>query len=94
MAEFRTETDQLADGGGRQSALAASLHGLQGAVRAAADGIAGASGHAGAAAAGSAWGAAWATQVAAHAEAVQLSARNLDGAAAAYRETDEGQMRG
>ena len=94
MAEFRVDTDQLAGGEGDQILVTEWLGTSAGILQATAAAIAGAAGHAGASAAGEAWGRAWGAEMAGHAEAVQRSGRNLAAAAAAYRETDEGQMRG
>ncbi|MGI8750491.1 MAG: hypothetical protein ACR2J6_08085 [Thermoleophilaceae bacterium] len=94
MAEFRVDTDQLAGGEGTQTLVSGWLETSAGMLRATAAEIAGAAGHAGASAAGDAWGVAWGAEMAGHAEAVRRSGRNVAAAASAYRETDEGQMRG
>lgn len=94
MPRFRADTDQLAAGEGHAAAIAGVLAEAAGLMRAAAGSIADAAGHAGASAAGAAFGSAWEQSLAGHGEAVQRSGRNVAAAAAAYRETDEGQMRG
>jgi len=94
VAGFRVDTDQLAGGEGDQVLVTGWLGTSAGMLAATAAAIAGAAGHPGASAAGDAWGAAWGAEMAGQAEAVQRSGRNLAAAAAAYRETDEGQMRG
>jgi hypothetical protein len=93
VARLRVDTEQLAAGEGHHAVVAGDLRGSAGSVRAAAAGIAGAAGHAGAAAAGDAWGVAWAAALSGHADAVHATGRNLAAAAAAYRETDDRQMR-
>ncbi len=86
------DTEQLAAGQGRHDAIAAAIGGCSGLVRLAAGSIAGAAGHDGAAGAGADWGAAWEGALGAHAEAVRRTGTNVSAAAAAYRETDDGQM--
>lgn len=93
MSRFQVDTEQLAAGEGHAAVVAGVLAESAGLLRSAASSIADSAGHAGASAAGSAWGGAWEASLGAHAQAVQRSGRNLTAAAAAYRETDEGQMR-
>jgi Excreted virulence factor EspC, type VII ESX diderm len=93
MPRIDVTTDELAAGGSHQAAVAAAIGGSAGLVRAAGAAIAGAAGHAGAATAGSDWGAAWEAELSARADVVGRSAHNLDAAAAAYEETDGGQIR-
>jgi hypothetical protein len=93
MARIDVDTNELTAGGGHQAAVAATIGGSAGLVRAAGAAIAGAAGSAGAAAAGSDWGAAWEAELTARADTVGWSARSLEAAAAAYQETDAGQIR-
>jgi hypothetical protein len=94
MPGFQVNTDELAAGGGHQHVVAAAVGGTAGLVRAAASAIAEGAGHSGASAAGSAWGTAWEAELTARAELLRRSAANVAAAAEAYRETDDGQMRG
>jgi hypothetical protein len=90
---IHVRTDELAVGQGHQAGIAAAIVGSAGLVRAASGAIAEAAGHAGAASAGADWGAAWETELVSRAEVARRAGENLGAAAAAYRETDEGQMR-
>jgi uncharacterized protein YukE len=87
------DTEQLGAGAGHHVLVAGALRDTAGSVRAAAAAIAGGAGHAGAASAGDAFGASWAGALSGHADAVHATGRNLAAAAAAYRETDDRQMR-
>ena len=93
MAEIRVQPGELEAGSGRQTAGALDLLETAGEVTATADSISGAAGHGGAAAAGSSWGGAWPRVLGVRADAQQRAAANLTAAAAAYQETDEGQIR-
>jgi hypothetical protein len=93
MPGFEVNTDALAAGRGHQDAIATAVGGTAGLVRAAAAAISDSAGHAGASAAGESRGVAWESELARHADGLRQSAVNLGAAAAAYRETDEGQMR-
>ena len=93
MPGFEVNTDALAAGRGHQDAIAAAVGGAAGLVRAAGLAISESAGHAGASAAGGTWAAAWESELARHADGLRRSGMNLEAAAHAYRETDEGQMR-
>jgi hypothetical protein len=93
MPGFEVNTDALAAGRGHQDAIAAAVGGTAGLVRAAASAISESAGHDGASAAGATWGTAWESELARHADGLRRSGVNLEAAADAYRETDEGQMR-
>ncbi len=94
MPGFQVNTDELAAGGGQQGVVAAAVGSTAGLVRAAGSAISEGAGHSGASAAGEAWGGAWQAELAARAEVLRRAAANLNAAAEAYRETDDGQMRG
>jgi uncharacterized protein YukE len=93
MPDFKVNPDELAAGRGHHDAIAGTLGGSAGVLRAASATIADSAGHAGASAAGSDWGLAWEGMLSTSAEAVRRTGQNLAAAAHAYRETDEGQMR-
>jgi hypothetical protein len=93
MSRFWVDTDVLGGGQAHHEAIAGALGGAAGLLRAAAGTIAAGAGHAGAASAGADWGAAWGGALVEHAEAVRRTGQNVSAAAAAYRETDETQMR-
>jgi hypothetical protein len=93
MARFWVDTEELGAGQAHHEAIAGALGGSAGLLRAAATAIAAGAGHAGAASAGADWGAAWEGALAGHAEALRRTGQNVSAAAAAYRETDETQMR-
>jgi hypothetical protein len=93
MARFWVDTDELGAGQAHHDAIAGALGGSAGLLRAAAATIAAGAGHARAASAGSDFGATWDGALAGHADAVRRTGRNVSAAAAAYRETDDTQMR-
>jgi hypothetical protein len=93
MPDFKVNTDELDAGRGHQETIAGGLGGAAGMLRAAAGSVAEAAGHAGAMAAGGDWGTTWEGHLAQHVDAVRRTGQNLAAAAAAYRETDESQMR-
>jgi hypothetical protein len=93
MPDFKVHADELAAGRGHHHAIAGALGGSAGLLRAAASTVAESAGHDGAMAAGADWGTAWEGHLATNAEAIRRTGDNLGAAAAAYRETDEGQMR-
>ena len=94
MPGFKVNPNELAAGRGHHDAIAVAIGGSAGLVRAAAAAIAEGAGHGGASSAGAAWGAAWEAELAGRAEVLRRTGQNLAAAAEAYRETDEGQMRG
>ena len=94
MPGFNVNPRELAAGRGHHDAVAGSIGGSAGLLRAAAAAIAEGAGHAGASAAGADWGTAWEAELAGRAELLRRTGQNLSAAADAYRETDEGQMRG
>jgi uncharacterized protein YukE len=94
MPGFQVDTNELAAGQGHHDVIAGTIGGSAGLLRAAAAAIAEGAGHAGASAAGADWGAAWEAELAGRAEVLRRTGQNLAAAADAYRETDDGQMRG
>lgn len=85
--------DQLAAGQANHDEVAGAIGGAAGVLHAAAAAVAECAGHAGACAAGADWGAQWEAELGGRTEVLRRAGQNVAAAAAAYRETDEGQMR-
>jgi hypothetical protein len=93
MPDFKVNTDELAAGRGHHHIIAGALGGSSGVLRAASSSVAESAGHPGAMAAGADFGMAWEGHLASNADAIRRTGDNLGAAAAAYRETDDSQMR-
>jgi hypothetical protein len=93
VPSFQVNPEQVGAGRGQQEMVAEAIGGAAGVLRAAAAAVADGAGHTGACGAGADWGAAWEVELAGRAEVLRRTGENLAAAAAAYRETDEGQMR-
>jgi len=93
MARIEVEPGELVGVGGEHAAIVATLVECAGLMGAAGQGIAEGAGHAGAAGAGEEYGASWGAHLSRAGEGVDRAGTNLAAAAAAYRETDSGQMR-
>jgi hypothetical protein len=93
MPDFKVNTDELAAGRGHHHMIAGALGGSSGVLRAASSSVAESAGHPGAMAAGADFGMAWEGHLASNADAIRRTGDNLGAAAAAYRETDDSQMR-
>jgi hypothetical protein len=93
MPEFKVNTDELAAGRGQNDAIAGTIGGAAGLMRAAGTSIADSAGHDGASSAGADFAGAWERELAGRAEFLRRAGENLAAAAEAYRETDAGQMR-
>lgn len=91
MAEIQVDPNQLVAGQGQQAAISSAVAGAAGVVRAAGSALGDGAGQPGA---GDAWAAAWEGELAGRAQGLLRASQNLAAAAEAYRETDDGQMRG
>jgi hypothetical protein len=93
MPRIQVDTESLTAGGARQSAAGGQALEAAGELQAAIAAAASAVGDAGAGGAVGDWGTSWSRSLAALGDATLRTGGNLTAAGAAYRETDDGQMR-